>query len=116
MGNGVKRFALKKSGLAIPVEVSLSTIDADHGRVVSQAIRDGRERQQADGTLRAAKNLAESALAAKSCFLTTASHDLPQPIQSLMLLSSALHETIEKPFAKKMLAMQSKSLAGMARL
>jgi PAS domain S-box-containing protein len=116
VGNGIKPFALNKNGIEIPIEVSLSPIETDHGRVVSAAIRDIRQRQLADEALRSAKNQAETALATKSRFLATASHDLRQPLHSLTLLNRALLKSVDQPEAQRMLAMQGESLAGMARL
>ena len=116
VGNDLKLFALNKKGEEIPIEVSLSPIETNHGRVVSAAIRDIRQRQRTDEALRTAKLQAEHALATKSRFLATASHDLRQPIHSLTLLNKALSKSIDQPEAQKMLAMQGESLAGMARL
>jgi two-component system CheB/CheR fusion protein len=116
MGNDIKVFALTKRGKEIPIEVSLSPIETEHGQLVSAAIRDIRQRQRSDEALRLAKNTAESALAAKSRFLATASHDLRQPLHSLTLLNKALLKSIDKPEAKKMLGMQGDSLFTMARL
>ena len=116
VGNGIKLFALTKSGEEIPVEVGLSPIETDHGQVVSAAIRDIRQRQKSDEALRLAKTTAESALAAKSRFLATASHDLRQPLHTLTLLNKALLKSIDKPEAKKMLSKQGDSLFIMARL
>lgn len=116
VGNGIKLFALTKSGEEIPVEVGLSPIETDHGQVVSAAIRDIRQRQRSDEALRLAKTTAETALAAKSRFLATASHDLRQPLHSLTLLNKTLLKNIDDPEAKKMLGMQRDSLYAMARL
>ena len=116
MGNDIKVFALTKSGKEIPIEVSLSPIETEHGQLVSAAIRDIRQRQRSDEALQLAKTTAESALAAKSRFLATASHDLRQPLHSLTLLNKALLKSIDKPEAQKMLGMQGDSLFAMARL
>lgn len=116
VGNGIKPFALTKSGEEIPIEVSLSPIETDHGKVVSAAIRDIRQRQKSDEALRLAKTTAESALAAKSRFLATASHDLRQPLHSLTLLNKTLLNKIDDPESQKMLSMQGDSLFAMARL
>lgn len=116
VGNGIKLFALTKTGEEIPVEVGLSPIKTDHGQVVSAAIRDIRQRQINDDALNLAKTTAESALAAKSRFLATASHDLRQPLHSLTLLNKTLLKSIDEPQAQKMLCMQGDSLSAMARL
>jgi two-component system CheB/CheR fusion protein len=116
VGNGIEVFALTKNGEEIPIEVGLSTIDTDHGQVVSAAIRDIRQRKINDEALRTAKDEAESALSAKSRFLATASHDLRQPLHSLTLLNKALLKSINQPEARKMLGIQGDSLFSMARL
>jgi two-component system CheB/CheR fusion protein len=116
IGNGLELFALNKSSEEIPIEVSLSPIETDHGQVVIAAIRDIRERKIIEEALLNAKVQAESALATKSRFLATASHDLRQPLHSLNLLNNTLLKCVEQPNAQKMLRMQSESLGSMARL
>ena len=116
VGDEVQPMALNKNGDEIPIEVSLSPIETDHGRVVSAAIRDIRQRKINEEKLFEAKKKAELALSVKSRFLATASHDLRQPLHSLALLNKALLKTIDQPDAQKMLTMQGESLSGMARL
>ena len=116
MGSSMELFALTKGKVEIPIEVSLSPIQTNHGPVVSAAIRDITERKLTDEALRTSKIVADSALAAKSRFLATASHDLRQPLHSLTLLNKALLKAIDEPEAKKMLTMQGRSLSSMAQL
>lgn len=53
------------------------------------------ERERAEEALRAAKEEAERANTAKSKFLATASHDLRQPLQSMLLFSSILSGLVQ---------------------
>jgi len=116
LGSAVELFALSKNGKEIPIEVGLSPIETTHGLVVCAAIRDITERKQSDEKLRAARVTAESALAAKSRFLSTASHDLRQPLQSLALLNNTLLKSADKADTIKMLTMQQESLDSMKQL
>jgi signal transduction histidine kinase/CheY-like chemotaxis protein len=69
-----------------------STIFDESGRAVeTQAVgRDITERKAAEEERAAAKEAAEQANLAKSKFLAAASHDLRQPMQSLLFVSNAL--------------------------
>ena len=116
MGSGIELFARTQAGEAIPIEVSLSPVATQHGQVVCAAIRDITERKRSEEALRAAKALAESALAIKARFLATASHDLRQPLQSLNLINAALLKTTDEPKARQMLTMQGEALGSMSRL
>jgi two-component system CheB/CheR fusion protein len=116
IGNQSEPIALNKSGDEIPIEVSLSPIDMAHRRVVSASIRDIRQRKLNEEKIFNAMKQAELALSAKSRFLATASHDLRQPLHSLILLNKALLSNIDQAEAQKMLTMQGESLHGMARL
>lgn len=115
-GSDKELFALKKNGTEIPIEVGLSPIKSDDGIMVCAAIRDITERKKSEEKLRSANVIAQSALAAKSRFLATASHDLRQPLQSLVLLNKALLKTEEKSDSVKMLTMQQESLDSMKQL
>jgi len=116
LGTDMELFALTKEGKEIPIEVGLSPIESANGLVVCAAIRDITERKQSEEKLRVASVIAESALAAKSRFLATASHDLRQPLQSLVLLNKALLKSEDKPDAIKKLMMQQDSLDSMKQL
>jgi two-component system CheB/CheR fusion protein len=116
MASGRELFALTSDKREIPIEVSLSPIETEHGPVVCAAIRDISQRKSYEKALHKAKLTADSALAAKSRFLATASHDLRQPLHSLTLLNKTLLKTVEGPQAQKMLRMQGESLLSMTRL
>lgn len=116
LGTDMELFALTKEGKEIPIEIGLSPIESANGLVVCAAIRDITERKQSEEKLRVASDIAESALAAKSRFLATASHDLRQPLQSLVLLNKALLKSENKVDSIKKLRMQQESLDSMKHL
>lgn len=115
-GVGQELIAQTLKGKTFPVEVSLSPIETDKGRVVSVSIRDVSGRKPIEKSLRDALQVADSALATKARFLATASHDLRQPLHALKLLNKALLNKTTDPDSRKMLGIQSKSLSGMTHL
>lgn len=115
----VEMQRITKAGRQLDVSVTLTPLYDQAGAVnaiASTEQRDVTARNQAEATIRASQALAEAAYAAKSRVLSTASHDLRQPLQSLSLLNGSLLETVTDPDAREMLAMQGESLAGMGRL
>jgi two-component system, sensor histidine kinase len=79
-----------KSGRLIPVEVSINFLTHEGEELVCSFVRDISQRRRTDEALRAAKDRADRANAAKTRFLAAASHDLRQPLQAMELLVSAL--------------------------
>ena len=79
-----------KSGRLIPVEVTINFLTHKGEDLVCSFVRNITQRRRADEALRAAKDQADRANAAKTRFLAAASHDLRQPLQAMELLVSAL--------------------------
>src|SRR3712207_4060977 len=65
--------------------------------------RDITERKAAEEALRRAKEEAERANLAKSKFLAAASHDLRQPLQSLLLFAALLNEHVASAKGRQLL-------------
>ena len=78
--------------------------------------RDITERKHAEDSLRAAKSEAERANVAKSKFLAAASHDLRQPVQSLVLFLSVLKERLDGTPSAGMLNAMEQALDGLRTL
>ena len=72
------------------------------------------ERRHTADALEAAKRQAELANVAKSRFLAAASHDLRQPLQTLILLQELLAKTVEGERAQKLVARLAPTLDAMS--
>jgi two-component system CheB/CheR fusion protein len=109
---------ITKDGHVLDVWVTITCLTDDKNKISSVATteRDITQRKQSDEKLQAARTIAESALAAKSRFLATASHDLRQPLQSLILLNETLLKSEDKVDSVKILTMQKDSLYKMSQL
>jgi PAS domain S-box-containing protein len=78
--------------------------------------RDITERKRFEDRLRTAKSEAERANVAKSKFLASASHDLRQPVQSLVLFMGALQGHVEGTPAMRILRSMEQSMDGLRML
>ena len=72
------------------------------------------ERKRTADALEAARRTAELASVAKSRFLAAASHDLRQPLQTLVLLNGVLANSVEGKRAQMLVARSDKTLSSMA--
>jgi two-component system, sensor histidine kinase len=90
--------------------------DQGHVRGAVAAFMDVTALRQAESALRSAKEQAERANVAKSKFLAAASHDLRQPLQSLLLFAALLNEHVGSAKGRDILAHLAQSLTAMKDL
>ena len=90
IGIGREVTGRRKDGTTFPMELAVGEGYLDGRRIFAGTVRDISERKAAENALRDAKEEAERANQGKTRFLAAASHDLRQPVQSLVFFTAAL--------------------------
>ena len=90
IGLGREVHGKRRDGSTFPLHLSVAEWQAGGRRYFTGIMRDITESKKAEQAILAARDDAERANLAKSRFLAAASHDLRQPVQSLVFLVEAL--------------------------
>lgn len=108
--------ARRRDGSVFAADLAVAEWHDGDTRQFTAIIRDISERLAVQERLRSAKEEAERAVLAKSRFLAAASHDLRQPLQSLMFFAAAAAEQLRGHSAYGTLEAMQQALNAMKRL